>query len=127
MRSTGSGCRNSSSRSTGTTNSPSGLADRDAIFASTFVRATPTLSGRPTSSRTSRRSRSASSAGATATSRTSRNASSIEPGSTTAPQRSKIAKTALLAAPYASQPLLAKSRSGHSRRARDAAIPLRTP
>ncbi len=62
-RSTGSGCRNSSSPSTGTTSRPSGFATPLATFARNFVRATPTVTGRPTRSRTSRRSRTAISVG----------------------------------------------------------------
>ena len=48
-RSTGSGCRNSSSRSAATTSRPSGLATALATLARNFVRATPTVIGRPTS------------------------------------------------------------------------------
>ena len=51
IRSTGSGCRNASSRSGGTRRSPSGLATALAIFARCFVRAMPTVSGSPTRSR----------------------------------------------------------------------------
>jgi signal transduction histidine kinase len=89
-RSTGSGCRNSASHSGGTTNSPSGFAERLAILASTFVRATPTLSGSPTCSRTSRRRRAASSAPVVAAPVASRNASSIDAGSTIGTWRLKI-------------------------------------
>ena len=62
-RSTGSGWRNASSPSGGTTSSPSGFATPLATLARNFVRATPTVIGRPTRSRTSRRSRTAISAG----------------------------------------------------------------
>ena len=62
-RSTGSGCRNSSSPSGGTTSRPSGFATPLATLARNFVRATPTVIGRPTRSRTSRRSRAAISTG----------------------------------------------------------------
>ena len=48
-RSTGSGWRNASSRSGGTTSRPSGLATPLATLARNFVRATPTVMGRPTS------------------------------------------------------------------------------
>ena len=113
MRSTSSAWRNSSSPSGSTTNRPSGLAERLAIFASTFVRATPTLSGRPASSRTSRRSRRASSTGSASSSETSRNASSIDPGCTTGVIRRKISNTAALAALIESHAVSATTRSGH--------------
>ena len=51
-RSTGSGWRNSSSRSGGTTSRPSGFATPLATLARNFVRATPTVIGSPTCSRT---------------------------------------------------------------------------
>ena len=47
-RSTGSGCRNASSPSGGTTSRPSGLATPLATLARNFVRATPTVIGSPT-------------------------------------------------------------------------------
>ncbi len=53
-RSTGSGWRNSSSPSGGTTSRPSGLATPLATLARNFVRATPTVIGSPTSSSTPR-------------------------------------------------------------------------
>ena len=62
-RSTGSGCRKASSPSGGTTSRPSGLATPLATLARNFVRATPTVIGRPTRSSTSRRSRTAISTG----------------------------------------------------------------
>ena len=80
-RSTGSGWRNASSPSGGTTSRPSGLATPLATLARNFVRATPTVIGSPTRSRTSRRSRAAISVGVPETRcspRTSRNASSID-------------------------------------------------
>ena len=58
-RSTGSGCRKSSSPSGGTTSRPSGLATPLATLARNFVRAMPTVIGRPTCSCTARRSRTA--------------------------------------------------------------------
>ena len=85
-RSTASGWRNASSASGGTTSSPSGFATPLATFARNLVRATPTVIGRPTRSRTSRRRRSAMATGVPAIRsipRTSRNASSIESPSTT--------------------------------------------
>ena len=69
------------------------------------MRATPTVIGSPTSSRTRTRSRAAISAGVPAIRsmpRTSMNASSIESPSTTGDVSSKILNTALLAAVYAS-------------------------
>ena len=54
-RSTGSGCRKASSRPGGTTRRPSGLATALATLARNFVRATPTVTGRPISSRARRR------------------------------------------------------------------------
>ena len=55
----GSGWRKASSPPVGTTSRPSGLATALATLARNFVRATPTVMGRPTRSRTSRRSRTA--------------------------------------------------------------------
>jgi hypothetical protein len=127
MRSTGSGCRNSSSPPGGTTKSPSGFAERLAIFASTFVSATPTLSGSPTSSRTSRRRVRASSAASSVVPCVRRNASSSDPGCTASTCRSKTANTARLASEYASHRLSAMSRRGHRRRARDVGMPPFTP
>ena len=99
--STGSGCRNANSPSGGTSSSPSGFATPLATLARNFVRATPTVIGSPTSSRTRARSRAAISTGAPAIRpipRTSMNASSIESPSTNGAVSSKTAKTALLAA-----------------------------
>jgi hypothetical protein len=67
------------------TSRPSGLATPLATLARNFVRATPTVIGRPTRSRTSRRSRIAISMGVPEirlSPRTSRNASSIDSPST---------------------------------------------
>ena len=50
QRSTGSGCRNSSSPSGGTSSRPSGFATSLATLARNFVRATPTVIGSPTCS-----------------------------------------------------------------------------
>ena len=100
-RSTGSGCRKASSPSGGTTSSPSGLATPLATLARNFVRATPTVIGRPTRSQhlapqphgdLDRRAREPRSSP-----RTSRNASSIERPSTSGVVSSKTANTALLA------------------------------
>ena len=55
-RRTGSGCRNASSRSGGTSSSPSGLASWLATLARNLVRAMPTVIGSPTRSRTLARS-----------------------------------------------------------------------
>ena len=60
---TGSGCRNSSSRSGATTSNPSGFATRLATLARNFVRATPTVIGNPTRRSTSLRSPAAISTG----------------------------------------------------------------
>ena len=71
-----------------------------ATLARNFVRATPTVIGRPTRSSTSRRSRMAMSIGGPAircSPRTSRNASSIDRPSTSGEVSSKISNTALLA------------------------------
>ena len=81
-----SGWRKASSRSGGTTSSPSGFATPLATFARNFVLATPTVIGRPTRSSTFCFRRTAISAGVPgeplACPRTSRNASSIESPST---------------------------------------------
>ena len=77
------GAGTSSSPPGGTRNRPSGFAERLAILASTFVPAMPTLSGSPTSARTSRRSSAPSSAASAGVPGTCRNASSSEPGCTT--------------------------------------------
>ncbi len=100
-RSTGSGCRNSSSPSIGTTNRPSGFATPLATLARNFVRATPTVIGRPTFSRTSRRRRTAISVGVPEIFRsppTSRNASSIDSPSTNGVVSLNTSNIALLAA-----------------------------
>ena len=103
-RSTGSGCRNASSRSGGTTSRPSGFPTPLATLARHFVLATPTVIGRPTRSRTSRRRRPAI-AGAGPDRRrsppTSRNASSTDSPSTSGVVRSNTSKTASLASVYA--------------------------
>ncbi len=62
-RRTGSGCRNASSRSGGTSSRPSGLASWLATLARNLVRAMPTVIGSPTRSRTCARSRAAISTG----------------------------------------------------------------
>lgn len=79
---------------------PSGFAARLAIFATIFVRATPTVIGSPTSSRTAVRSSSPSARAAPfvrASVAMSRNASSIDIASTTGAVRSNTAQTARLA------------------------------
>ena len=101
-RSTGSGWRKASSRSRSgdTTSRPSGFATPLATLARNFVRATPTVTARPTRSRTSRRRRTAISTGVPAIRsipRTSRNASSIESPSTSGDVSSKTRNIALLA------------------------------
>ena len=129
-RSTGSGCRNASSPAGGTTSSPSGFASPLATFARNFVRATPTVIGRPTCASTRRLSRTAMSAGAPAIRsipRTSRNASSIDSPSTCGDVSSKIANTALLASEYALIRGGTTIARGHSRRAVRPPIAVRTP
>ena len=94
------------------------------------MRATPTVIGRPTSSRTRRRSRAAISGGVPAKRsmpRTSRKASSIDSASTTGAVSSKISKTALLASTYASNRQGTITASGHRCRARPPPMPLCTP
>jgi hypothetical protein len=100
IRPTGSGCRKSSSPPGGITSRPSGFASPLATFAINRVVATPTVIGRPTRSRTSRRSRTAMSSGEPeirSRPRTSRNASSIDTFSTTGAVSAKTSETALLA------------------------------
>ena len=101
-----------------------------ATFARNFVRATPTVIGSPTSSRTRRRSRAPISAGVPAKRsipRTSRNASSMERASTTGAVSSKMRNTSLLASVYASNRQGTTAASGHRKRARPPPIPLWTP
>ena len=101
IRSTGSAWRKASSRPLGTTSNPSGLDTALATLARNLVRATPTLIGRPTRSRTAPRRRTAISAGVPAVRHsplTSRNASSIEMPSTNGVVSSNTSNTALLAA-----------------------------
>ena len=129
-RSTGSGCRKASSRSGGTASSPSGLATPLATFARNFVRATPTVTGSPTRSRTAARSRAAISTGVPAIRsipRTSRNASSIESPSTTGEASSKTANIARLASVYAACRGGTTIASGQSRRACRPPIAVRIP
>ncbi len=100
-RSTGSGCRNCSSRSGSTTSRPSGLLTALATLARNFVRATPTEIASPTSTRTRSRSAAATTSGVPARRRrppTSRKASSIDRPSTRGVVSRKIANTSLLAA-----------------------------
>ncbi len=76
------------------------MATAPATLARCLVVATPTVIGRPTRSRTSRRNRTAMSVGVPAIRsipRTSRNASSIDSPSTNGAVRSNTSKTALLA------------------------------
>ena len=130
IRSTASGWRNSSSRSGGTTRRPSGLATPLATFARNFVRATPTVIGRPTRSTTSTFSLAAISTGAPAIRRsppTSRKASSIDSPSTNGVVSRNTSNTALLASEYASMRGDTTTRSGHSRRASPPPIAPRTP
>ena len=128
--STGSGWRNASSRSGGTAISPSGFATPLATFARNFVRATPTVTGKPTRSRTAARRRTAISTGVPAMRsipRTSRNASSIDSPSTTGDASSNTANIARLASVYASWRGRTTIASGQSRRACRPPIAVRMP
>ncbi len=94
------------------------------------MRATPTVIGRPTRRRTSRRSRTAISTGRPTLRvipATSRNASSIEIPSTTGARSSKTRNTALLASVYADIRGRTTTRRGQSRRAAAPPIAVRTP
>jgi hypothetical protein len=129
-RSIGSGWRNVSSRSGGTTRSPLGFATALATFARNFVRATPMLIGNPTSSRTLRCNRAAISAGGPASRpspRTSRKASSIDRPSTSGVVSSNTANIALLASEYAVIRGSTTTARGQSRRAWRAPIAVWTP
>ncbi len=128
--STGSGWRKRNSPPGGTDSSPSGLATRLATLARNLVRATPTVIGRPTRSRTWRRSRTAMSSGVPvirARPPTLRKASSIEIPSTRGVVSSKIANTALLASEYAVMRGGTTTASGHNRRAAAPPIAVRIP
>ena len=101
-----------------------------ATFARNFVRATPTVSGRPTRARTLLRSRTAISAGEPAIRcipRTSRNASSIEIPSTNGDVSWNTSNTALLASLYADIRGGTTTAGGHNRRACAPPIAVRTP
>ena len=106
------------------------MATALATFARNFVLAIPTVIGNPTRSRTSRRSRAATSVGepeSRRTPRTSRNASSIDIPSTTGLVSSKTSYTALLASAYADMRGSTTIARGHRRRARPTLIAVRTP
>ena len=101
-----------------------------ATLARNFVAATPTEMGRPTCSRTSRRSRSAIALGKPDTRRrpaTSRKASSIESGSTSGVVLSNTSKTARLASTYAPNRGSTTTAFGHRRRASFPLIAARMP
>ena len=101
-----------------------------ATFARNFVLATPTVIGRPTRSRTSRRRRAAISAAVPEirlSPRASRNASSIDRPSTSGEVSSKTLNTALLASEYADMRGATTTASGHSRRAWRPPIAVCTP
>ena len=88
-----------------------------ATLARCLVRATPTVIGSPTSSRTRRRSLAAMSLGRPAIRSmpcTSRNASSIDSPSTSGVVSRKISNTALLASEYASKRQFTTIACGHS-------------
>ncbi|MFN8152025.1 MAG: hypothetical protein U0R24_12990 [Solirubrobacterales bacterium] len=106
------------------------MAARDAIFASVFERATPTLIGSPSSSRTWRRSFAAiHSAVPEMRSRppTSRKASSSERPSTVGAVLRKTAKSSLLALVYSSKCGSTVIASGQSRSAVAPVMPPFTP
>ncbi|GAB3891909.1 hypothetical protein GCM10027612_38560 [Microbispora bryophytorum subsp. camponoti] len=93
---TGSGCRNSTTRSAGTTSRPSGLHSREASLATNFVLATPTEQVMPCRSATWARIIRAMAAGLPSLRRappTSRNASSEAIGSTSGVTALKISMT----------------------------------
>lgn len=101
-----------------------------ATLARNFVRAIPTVIGKPTSARTRARSRSAICRGNPeiwVSPRTSRKASSIEIPSTSGAVSLKMAKTALLAVLYTLMRGETIAAAGHSRRARAAPMAVRTP
>ena len=128
--STASGCRKAVSSARASSSSPSGFAARLAIFASSRVRATPTVTARPTARRTSRRSRAAIARGEPeirSSPRTSRNASSSESPSTSGAVRSNTANSARLASTYASKRAGTTTASGQRRRARAPCMPPWTP
>ena len=129
-RRTGSGCRNASSRSGGTSSSPSGLASWLATLARNLVRAMPTVMGSPTRSRTCARSRAAISTGVPDTRHrpdTSRKASSTDSGSTTGVVSWNTSNTASLACEYADIRGGTTIACGHSARAWRPPIAVRTP
>jgi hypothetical protein len=95
-----------------------------------LVLAIPTVMGRPTRSRISRRSRAAMSVAEPeirSSPRTSRNASSIESPSTSGVVCSKTSNTALLAWEYADIRGGTTTACGHKRRACAPPIAVRTP
>ncbi len=101
-----------------------------ATFAEELVRATPTVTGSPTRSRTAARKRTAISTGVPARRsipRTSRKASSIDSPSTTGDVSSKMANIARLASVYASWRGRMMIASGHSRRACRPPMAVRIP
>ena len=101
-----------------------------ATLARNFVRATPTVTGRPTFSSTSRRSRTAISVGVPEIRRsppTSRNASSIDRPSTNGVVSSNTRNIALLASLYASIRGRTTTACGQSRRASAPPIGVRMP
>ena len=101
-----------------------------ATLARNFVRATPTVIGRPTSSRTRRRRRAAMSRGVPAIRsipRTSMKASSIDSPSTAGEMSSNTSYTALLASTYAENRGETTTASGQSCRARRPPMAVCTP
>jgi len=109
---------------------PSGFATPLATLARNFVRATPTVTVSPTSSRAEARSRAAMCSAVPTTLRmppTSRKASSTDSPSTSGVVRANSSNTAWLASTYAAMRGSTTTASGHRRRASERLIPVRTP
>ena len=118
------------SPSEGTVSSPSGLATPLATLARNFVRAIPTVTGRPTSSRAARLRRAAISGAEPASRsrpRTSRKASSIERPSTSGVVSSNSSNRSLLACAYADMRGRTTTACGQSWRACLPPMAVRTP
>ena len=127
---TGSGCRNSTTRSTGTTMSPSGLARDEASFATNLVPATPTEQVTPCSSWIRARMCSAIVVGEPSrrtVPATSRKASSSDSGSTSGVTERKTAMTLSETWVYSRWSGRRTTACGHSRRARVIGIAECTP
>ena len=130
-RPTGSGCRNSSSWSGSTTSSPSGLATPLATLARNFVRAMPTVIGKPDLLEHRRHEAGGRSRPVTPRS-DARRPRRGTPRRSTAPRRCGVtswntSNTRLLASVYASKRGGTTTRSGQARRARCSGIGDVTP